>query len=437
MFSYALRLCLLTLGSLLAVGAEPGQWVGDLFMVNVKFGRDHAKWVFLDEHNNFRRVIPNLEDTDGFPGICRTCGDVSMWSSWHGDALYTLADGERTVEEGGRASRNHVFAKWQEGGWTFIGNHGGPDGNLPRIVPCDGGRFIVISSRTDIFDDKRADRSPFCRMSVQDGRDELRIDASIDHGQDALRGRMSDPGCFGLAWHSQVVMTEGRATVLNDETGLYWVFSTETARLVKAGGIFRNVAPEMIAKGGFERAVLCAHPEKAGTVLVSAQDEGPLLAEKEDATKEYHDLWYSYPDDARPADEINALYYRRLEEVMARSPLIVWYRIHPENGRVERLPAPPDGGASFREGWTNEFWRPMPDGSVRMDWNPHVDKVKTQAAEWVGGRRGGAAAKDTEGPGSGPADEGQAEGGPPPEDNAAGGGADKGKDADKDNAPAA
>jgi hypothetical protein len=430
MFSQALRLCLLALGPILVAGAEPGQWVGDLFMVNVKFGIDHVEWVFLDERDDVHRVIPNIEDAADFPGLCRTCSEISMQSYWHGDALYTWANGERLIE-GGRAFRNHVLAKWEDGGWRFLGSLRVPDRNLLDVVPCDGGRFIVISSDTDIFDDRRPDRSPFCRVSIQEGKEELRVDSSIDHGQDALRGRMSDPVCFRLPLYGNVIMTEGRATVLNGRTGLYWVFSTETARLVKAGSIFRDITPEMVARGGFESAVLCAHPEKSGTVLVSAQDETLLLAEKEDAFREYTELWYSYPEDARPSDEIEALLYRRLEEIRSRSPLIVWHRIHPENGRVERLPVPPEGGASFREGWTNEFWRPMPDGSVRMGWNPHTDKTKAQAVNWADG-----APKDAEGAGLGRSREAQAEGGAAPADGGAteGNGDEPGRDggADKD-----
>jgi hypothetical protein len=362
---------LLSLCSLLSAQTEPGQWVGDLYMVTEITGRNHTRWVFLDEQDIVCKVIPNIEDAVDFPGLCETCGGISLWSHWHGDTLHTLAKGP-TEYEGGREYRHHVFAKWQDGEWLPNGAYRtGRD--MLHAVPCDGGRFILISSRSDLCDDKRLDRSPFCRMSVVEGREELRLDASIDHGQDGLRKHFSDPGCFEIAWFSQIILTDGRATLVNKETGLYWVFSTETATLVKAGSIFKEVTPEMIAKGGFEDAVLCANPEKSGTVLVSAQDETLLIAEKENAWKEYHDLWYSYPEEARPADEVNALYYKRLEEIRSRSPLIVWYRIHPENGRVEKLPVPPEGGASLREGWDNEWWRPMPDGSVKMGW--HVGKL--------------------------------------------------------------
>jgi hypothetical protein len=242
-------------------------------------------------------------------------------------------------------------------------------------------------------------------------------------------------------------MTDGRATLVNRATGLYWVFSTEKATLIKAGCIFKQVTPEMAAAGGFHRAVLCAQPEKSGTVLLSTQDEGIFTAETEDAHREADALYENHEKmphgvPHQTIDWIEEIRERRLEESKARSPLVVWYRIHPENGRVERLPAPPEGGSSIREVQDKDYWRPMPDGSVKMGWDPrHIGKIKAQAPEWAGGRRGGAAAKEAEESGLGPADEGSDEGpdegDAPPEENAAGGGAGKGEDTGKDNAPAA
>jgi hypothetical protein len=198
------------------------------------------------------------------------------------------------------------------------------------------------------------------------------------------------------------------------------------------------MTPERMANGGIDRAVLCVNPEKTGTVLLSAQDEGLLLAEKVDAYREYSELYDKVPLDqtfGQNIDWIEELYRRRLQEVKARSPLIVWYRIHPENGTLERLPAPPEGGSSIREVQDKDHWRPMPDGSVKMGWDPqHIDKIKTRASEWADGRRDGGATKEAEGAGPSPADEDKAKGDAPPEGNVADGGADKDKTADKTSA---
>jgi len=93
------------------------------------------------------------------------------------------------------------------------------------------------------------------------------------------------------------------------------------------------------------------------------------MAEKENALKECRDLMDKAPPERRTPDGtdwMDELLDRRLKDMAGRSPLIVWHRMHPENGRAERPPAPPEGGAAFREGGRNDHWRPMPDGPVRM-----------------------------------------------------------------------
>jgi len=397
-FSLVFGAWLLSKGPLAFAQQEPGQWVGDLYMASVDSEEWIKSWAFIDEKDGVQRVADNPQKSAELLGLCQSCWGSSD-SHWHGDALYALAGGGEAKEDG-KVFKRFGFVKWQDGEWGLLGICKTARNELLHAVPCDGGRFIVISYHTDLFDDKRQDRSPFCRMSIQEGREELRLDASIDHGQDGLRKYMSGPDCFKLACNSRIIMTDGYATIVND-TGLYWVFSTETAALVKAGGIFKNVMPEMVAKGRFFRPVLCANPEKSGTVLVSAQNEDLLLAEKEDAFdvfKEAEAMRKIHPEARIDPDEVDERFYRKLEAIKVRSPLIVWYRIYPDTGRVERLTEPPEGGATLREGWDNEWWRPMPDGSVRMGWDPHrMDKLKEQVSMWSGDHVGEGAAKGAEG----------------------------------------
>jgi len=402
-FSFALMAWQLALCAPAFAQVDPGQWVGDLYMVMVA-PEDHLRSaVFVGDDDDVSKVVPNVREVTDFPEICQACGSNPWWSRWHGGALHALADGPPEKDADGAEFRRHAFVRWQEdGGWSLLGTLSAGRKEQLEAVPCDGNRYIVVSDKTDFIDNRRPDRSPFCRMSVGEDGGGLRLDASIDHGQDDLRKYMSSPDCFSLAIDSDVIMTEGRATLVNRKTGLYWVFSTETARLVKAGSIFKNVTPEMIVRGGFYGAVLCANPEKSGTVLVSAQDEDLFTVEKEDAWKEMHERWEQVPFEQKVAggnenDWINEIFERRLEEIKARSPLIVWYRIYPESGRVERLATPPEGGAAFREGEDNEWWRPMSDGSVKMGWNATQYQLKGQASKWSNGPKGEGAAKEADG----------------------------------------
>jgi hypothetical protein len=367
-------------------------------------GGGRPRPTFLDEANAVRSAIPNVMESASSLGLCDSCGDA-LWSYWHGGAIYTLADGKEANKDG-TTSRRHTFAKWQEGKWRVLASLRTGARELLGFVPCDGDRFIVISDETDLFDNKRQDRSPFCRVSLQEGREEMKLDFSIDHGQEGLRKYMVTPDCFKLAWYSKVVMTDNHATLVNRDTGMYWVFSMETATLVKAGSIFKGVTPEMVVSGGFDRAVLCVNPEKTGTVLVSAQDEALFLAEKEDVQSEAKALFAMYPDGRRD-EEILTHIERRMEEIRGRSSKIVWYRIFPDTGSVERLKEPPEGGASFREGWKNDVWRPLSDGSVKMGWDPdYLDGLRGQVFTGVGDAKeevgtGGQASPEEEPPSGG------------------------------------
>jgi hypothetical protein len=173
--------------------------------------------------------------------------------------------------------------------------------------------------------------------------------------------------------------------LINPKTGLYWVFSLEKARLVRAGNIFKKVTPEMIAKAGFTDAVLHVAPEKQGTVLVMAQDED-CFTKNGDYWEEICEMLNSrmngfVPGDMSPDEEhefimkihgeVAEIMRPRMKQLVENSPHLVWYRIHPESGRAERLIDPPEGGARSRwfdgrETWGNSGFSPMPDGSVKM-----------------------------------------------------------------------
>ena len=266
----------------------------------------------------------------------------------------------------------NIFSRWSDGEWHYLGEYKIENWGGLNFIPCDDGRFIVIFGSSDLVNNNGLDRSPFARASFPEGKTELRIGASIDHGQDNLRKYMADPKCFCLPCYSNIIMTDSHATILNYETGLYWIFSLEKATLVKAGNIFSKVTPEMAAKGGFSQAVLCARPEKEGTVLVSALEESFFTTE----TKSPAEIMNEKMEEIRrsgeeftveKSNEMSAMYQRLLVERAKANPHIDWYRIHP-NGKVEKLGTPPVGGFLVRDGEKNlnEVWRPLPDGSISM-----------------------------------------------------------------------
>jgi hypothetical protein len=361
-----------------AQSMHSGQWVGDLYLVDnftPIFTGGTFERCFIDENNKIHKKIPNIAKAEDFP-VSPKFLQYALSSLWHDDALYALISGNDHEEnEHGSPFILHTLASWKDDEWHFLGRYKSftkSFGSL-KCIPCDNGRFIVISSDMDLSDNEK---TPFHRMSLPEGKTELRIDAPIDHGQEDLRGHMHLPKCFGLAYGSQILKTDRYAMLVNRRTGLYWVFSLEKATLVKTGNIFKKLTVEMILNGGFPKSILCVNPEKDGTVLISAQDEHYFVTETGDAIKEVNEL--SENGFLKSGEELSKWFALRFKELAERNPYIVWYRIYPETGKVEKLAYPPEGGTLHREGGKNDVWRPMPDGSVQMGWHEGMIKEMSE-----------------------------------------------------------
>jgi hypothetical protein len=322
----------------------------------------------LDKTNRLHLTIPHISKAVDFP-VPRNRLVLPSSSFWHNGALYVLTAGgqnqDETPEDGARVKR-WTLAKWQEeNGWQFLGDYREKVVNFLIAIPCDDDRFIVVASSRDLSgENNTSKRTPFHRVTLSTEKKELRLNAAIDHGLNDIRNRMSGEDCFALAYNSRIATTDDFAVIINYETGLYWIFSLEKATLRHAGNIFKSVTPEMIAKGGFPDAILSAHPEKDGTILISAQEESAFLTETGNATKEVQEIADKNPD--LSAQDLMKISDVRYKELVDRNPLMVWYRINPETGKVEKLDVPPIGAAYIRKGGESDYWRPMPDGSVRM-----------------------------------------------------------------------
>jgi len=362
-FSAVLKSFLLMLNTAASAQSAPGQWVCDKFLFKVISETQSDIWILLDEKDNVQTIIPNVKNAIDFP-VPFQFRQESWRAYWHNGALYTLAYGVRENNEDGTEFRRWTFASWQDGKWCFLGEYIAEPDELFEAIPCDNNHFIVVSLRNDITDNK-LNPTPFARMSVHPDKKKLRLDSSIDHGQEEIRKYMSIPSCFELAWYSNIIMTDTHATLLNYDTGLYWIFSLEKASLARAGNIFKKVTPEMIAEGGFIYAILGANPEKAGTILIAAQEED-LLIKANDPYIQMHKFQEEFQATDEEAREMFLYYYK---EHLDRSPFVVWYRIYPDSGKVEKLKGHPEGGTWLRDDLKHNTWRPMPDGSVKINWN--------------------------------------------------------------------
>jgi len=368
---------------------EPGQWVAELYsLIKINNSPDGANfdYVLIDGYDKIRKVIPNLAKSKD-PGLPPPrFRSLSHYAYWWNDALYTYANGARIKNMGdGFPITPYTFAKWQDGKWQYLGHHKvNALEELIEAIPCDNDKFIIVTLGADRTRGNPREWTPFSRFSLpkslhQDESAEnvedkeeaffspassLKLESTIDHGMDNLRPYMGRSDIFKLAWLSNVIMTDHHATLINYSTGLYWVFSLEKASLVKAGNIFKGVTTEMILKGGFPRAVLCANPEKDGTILLAAQEESFFIKETSNPRKDIEEFKKQYP--TATEEEIEKIRKRLELEWRRRNPLITWYRIYPENGRVEILKAPPMGADVLRDEDGFATFRPYADGSVKM-----------------------------------------------------------------------
>jgi hypothetical protein len=376
---------------------DPGQWVGDLYFVRTevesKSGSTEKHRYFIDKNNK-------VADPTNY-------GDA-IFAFWLDDgyenALYTTT-AELKQDKEGLWRESLFYKKWQDGEWVTLGEYRSPKtykdradfrvgvGDLAfiRALPCENNRFIAVSW-ADLVNDQRPDRTPFAVMKVNPTKKEISVDRSIDYGIDELKDKLSDQKVFSLPANAHYMVAGKYGVIINTNTGLFWSFNLEKASLVKAGTIFKNIEPkeilDAIHKGGWMMAVLGCNPEKEGTVLISAL---------EDAALKNGDKWNDLREvmDQNPSlteKEREKLFLEQQKKMERGSRWVVWYRLYPENGRVEKLDVPPNGASVEKAGlWStvtkfenwyraNE-WRPMPDGSVKMgilNPKPPEEKGKTE-----------------------------------------------------------
>jgi hypothetical protein len=347
---------------------QPGQWVGDKYLIQ-EGGTYPWKQMFVGEGNEVLQTFPHISEVANFP----VPKDDRQWSFtpglWRNDVLYTVAWGTKKIKEkDGTEITRHIFAKWSENEWHFLGEYRTERSEFIRAIPCDDDKFIVITSKKDLTDNKRTDRSPFCRMSVHPNLDkkEIKLDASIPFrcAVDGWEKYSSDSEFFKIAANGDVIMTDEYAVVINKRNGLFWIFSLEKASLVRYGAIFKNLTPEIMISGELKNAILRTNPQKDGTILLSALEEADFMTEKRDFSKEANEYFENNPD--LTVGEVDEYLASLSKELRGRSPHLVWYQIYPENGKIEKLSVPPMGAAYVRDKDKGDDWRPMPDGSVQM-----------------------------------------------------------------------
>ena len=343
---------------------EPGRWVGDLYLVEGEGGKPTAlPYVFIDENNVIRKTIPSIADAVDFPVPAEQL-QFAQYGYWHNDAFYVTAYGRPETNEDGEEFRRWTLAKWEDDEWHFVGEYKTDMSEFAiKFIPCDNNRFVAVFQNADLPNNKGANRTPFFRMSIPEGKTELKIDSPIAHGVDNLDLDMTDPNIFRLASFSKVVITDGFAVLISKSTGLYWVFSLETASLKRTGKVFKDAKAKWISNGGNSSAIYTVHPEKDGSILLSTYPDEALDELTGDVQQEGNEMARQQPMTLEESTKWRA---ERKKVLDSQYPFFVWRRIEPEGGVVKKVDYHPIGALIVKDDKIGSLWRPMPDGTVKM-----------------------------------------------------------------------
>jgi hypothetical protein len=339
---------------------EPGQWVEDLYLVQ-GMGKPMAPpHVFIDENNVIRKTIPSIADALDFP-VPVEQRQYAQRGYWYNDAFYITAFGRPETNENGEEFRRWTLAKWEDDEWHFVGECRTDASEFLSFIPCDNSRFIAIFRNADLPNNKGANRTPFFRASIPEGKMELKMDSPIAYGMDDLD--MTDPNIFGLASRSRIIIADGFAVLISKSTGLYWVFSLETASLKRTGKVFKDATAKWISNGGNSGAVYYINPEKDGAILLSAHPDEALDEFTGDIQRESNEMARQSPMTLEAATKWRE---ERRKVLDSQYPFFVWHRIEPESGRSKKAEPPPIGASLVKDDKIGPLWRPMPDGAVKM-----------------------------------------------------------------------
>jgi hypothetical protein len=360
-FSKVLKTLLFVMCTIAYAQTEPGQWVKDLYLVQGPGTSLALPYVFIDEANVIRETIPSIAYAVDFP-VPVEQRLYAQHGFWYNDAFYMTAHGRPETkgdDDDGEEFKRWTLAKWQDDEWHFVGEYKTDKNEFIIFIPCANDRFIVISRNSDLSGNKGATRTPFIRMSLPSGKNEFKIDFPIAHGMDDLD--MSNPNLFQLALTSRIIITDNFATLINKATGLYWIFSLETASILRTGKVFKDATAKWISNGGNSRAIYCVNPQKDGLILLVAHPD-EALDQIGDVTQEMNEI---FKQQSMTLTQMQEIRNSRLKALDNQYPFLVWHQINPGSGRAKKV-IPPMGALIVKDDKIGNLWRPMPDGTVKM-----------------------------------------------------------------------
>lgn len=328
---------------------DPGQWVakGFLFPTGDPL---HPTGTILDGKNRILEQLPSLK-AQANAGLALPARPFHALGAFHQGLL------SRGKETGRVVSRLYRLERDQ---WQLEAELDYPkDRGLLRLLPCGENRYLGISTRDLREPLPSSGGSPFSLLH-RNADNTLQVGSVIDPKCSELAKGGSPYGRAGLG---KLVFTDHHATLMDLDSGLYWIFRLDKAQLAHHGRLYAKVSDQLLKADQVRKTILGIHPTPDGDLLIMARLEEVVVAGTPDPMKQAQT--YLAQPGADP-DHGFRLASEGQRQLVDRNPLVKWFRLDPETGALKVLPLPPPGGSEVLEAEQGYAWRPLPDGTLKM-----------------------------------------------------------------------
>ncbi len=262
-------------------------------------------------------------------------------------------------DEKGRRKSTVVISKCEDGKWITLAKGVFPGMGPTMIWPLSEGRYLALAIQNPVFEEN-GKGFPLAILKVND-RNEFYISTRMDLG---LEKAFFDKATR-QPYYSQLVMSflsppfvrAGNYLVIGTQFGLFFVFDGSNGRLKRTARIYPDLKDEHLT-GKDDQSLL------PGLLGWAGRDNGEVLisARNQDA------VIYGYAGRNGENPVSDAARARLADQINARYPIVEWWNLEPESGRIDHEIPPvnfPD--RVYSEKAVKDFnWRFLPNGNLEL-----------------------------------------------------------------------
>jgi len=262
-------------------------------------------------------------------------------------------------DEKGRRKSTVAISKCENGKWITLAKGVFPGMGPSMIWPLREGRYLALTIQNPVFEED-GKGFPLAILKVND-RSEFYISTRMDFG---LEKTFFDKGTK-QPYYGQLVMSflsppfvrAGNYLVIGTQFGLFFVFDGSNGRLKRTARIYPDLKDEHLT-GKDDQSLL------PGLLGWAGRDNGEVLisARNQDA------VIYGYAGRNGENPVSDAARARLADQINARYPIVEWWNLEPESGRIDHEIPPvnfPD--RVYSEKAAKDFnWRFLPNGNLEL-----------------------------------------------------------------------